>query len=271
MNRNVKNIRPGRLNIPKVFLLLIAIVIIVLGIYTIKTIIGPNYDSKYSEMFNAGEIINPAIEYVGVFSSGVLDFVKTEITSSKFLDFGQGEVSDVPQMENPLGDYETEGEVGGDGETTPSDMVEDAVDTDTLGDATEEPVEGEEEEETEVEKVVVKDEDKKDIIKYILILIKAYNLHNPPFSSNTPKIELNFDGEIFNAEIITGEIYIDEGPIEGKDIIIYSNWNEAIVMSKGLDETRQSFSSGGTLIEQICADSVCFLKGYKEVYDEISA
>jgi NADH:ubiquinone oxidoreductase subunit E len=40
-------------------------------------------------------------------------------------------------------------------------------------------------------------------------------------------------------------------------------------MSKGLDEIKESFSSGNTLIEQVCENSVCFLKGYKEVYDEL--
>ena len=40
---------------------------------------------------------------------------------------------------------------------------------------------------------------------YILYNIKAYNLHNPPISSDTPKVEFSIDNDIYNAEITNVE------------------------------------------------------------------
>ena len=280
MNRNTRHIRPSRLSTPKIFLWLLAIAIIILGAYTVKEIIGPNYDSKYSEMLNAGEVINPAIEYVGVLGGGVMDFVKTEIETSKFLDldfFKNDE--ETPEMDNPLDKYEgppmndTINPVAGDGEkyieNPPIQDIEELEENNTKDGGIEDELKDEVEE--EIGEIVVKDEDKEDMLKYILILIKAYNLHNPPFSSDTPKMEIDMDGEMFNAEVVAGEIYIRGGDIEREDVIISSNWGEAVIMSQGPEYIKNSFASGRTTLEQVCDTKVCFLKGYKEVYDEINS
>ena len=261
------------MNLPKIILGFLVTIVVILGIYTLMTIVGPNYDYKYAEMLSSGEIINPAMEYVGDIGEGAWNFLSQEITTSKFLNISMilpardspdddVEAPDVqsPETESPLDDDANQSD--------PLDLPEDDSVVDT------EPVEDEEteieEELEELEDVVVKDEDKKELIKYILILMRAYNLHNPPLSSDTPKMEFDMEGEKFNAEVIKGEIYVNEGPIEGEDVRINSNWGEAVVMSQGLEYVKTSFGSGRSTIEQVCDTKICFLKGYKEIYDELS-
>lgn len=252
------------MNLPRLLLGTLASIIIILGIYTLMVIVGPNYDYKYEEMLSSGEIINPAMEYVGNVGEGVWNFLSEEITSSKFLDLSMIlPANEEPEQTGSDSGVEITFEIRNDTQDE-NTSIEEEGDVEDIGDSEEDAIE------EELEEIVVKDEDKKDLIKYILVLMKAYNLHNPPFSSNTPKMEFDMEGEKFNAEIIQGEIYIDEGRIDGEDVRVHSNWGEAVVMSKGLDYIKTSFGSGRSTIEQVADDKTCFLKGYKEVYEELS-
>ena len=99
------------MNFPKLMLGMLASVVIILSIYTIMVIVGPNYDSKYAEMFSSGEIINPALEYVGDIGDTVWGFISDEIATSTFLNKSMilqsnERAGETPVMENPLEDYE---------------------------------------------------------------------------------------------------------------------------------------------------------------------
>jgi len=81
-------------------------------------------------------------------------------------------------------------------------------------------------------------------VYYLLYKIKAYNLHNPPVSSDTPKIELVIEQEVYSAEIIKGKIIVEKGAKQDKDILITTNKREAIKMLRNSSYIFESFSSG---------------------------
>lgn len=43
-------------------------------------------------------------------------------------------------------------------------------------------------------------------VNYLLYNLGANNLHNPPFSSDTPKIEIVVGDDVFTSEVISGKI-----------------------------------------------------------------
>ena len=72
---------------------------------------------------------------------------------------------------------------------------------------------------TDEQAVVEFDED---FVFYLLYSIKAYNLHNPPLSSNYPKMEVDVGGDIFSASVKKGLIEVERGGIEEEDVVIRS-------------------------------------------------
>ena len=105
---------------------------------------------------------------------------------------------------------------------------------------------------------------------YILYSIKAYNLHNPPLSSNTPKIEFLIDDESFNAEIVDGAINVKKGIIADEDIIIRTTKEEGVKMTQSKDYVQESFSSGKSGIELVAGKVNLFSKGYLNMYTELT-
>ena len=67
-------------------------------------------------------------------------------------------------------------------------------------------------------------------VYYLLVSIKAYNLHNPPLSSSTPKMNIYVDDLTYNAEIVNGEIKIYIGETNNQDINIRTTKEEAVKM-----------------------------------------
>ncbi len=107
-------------------------------------------------------------------------------------------------------------------------------------------------------------------VYYLLVNIKAYNLHEPMFSSDTPKMEIDVGGDIFNAEILEGEIGVASGGIGGEDVIIRTSKEEAVKMIRDKDYVKESFETGGSSIELIAEETTLFLKGYLKIYDELT-
>lgn len=105
---------------------------------------------------------------------------------------------------------------------------------------------------------------------YLLYSIKAYNLHNPPLSSNVPKIEIHVEGEIFNAVIESGAINVEKGSIAEKDIIITTNKDEAIKMMNDKNYVTESFNAGKSTIELVADKTTLFAKGYLGLYNELT-
>jgi hypothetical protein len=106
------------------------------------------------------------------------------------------------------------------------------------------------------------------LIEYLLVLLKAYNLDE--YKSEVPKIQFYLDEMPYFIEIIGGEIQIEEGIMEGEDIIIGTIQEELIKMTSDQEYIKTSFESGGSTIELIGEDIELFMKGYLEIYNEIN-
>jgi hypothetical protein len=107
-----------------------------------------------------------------------------------------------------------------------------------------------------------------EIIKNLLVEIKAYNLHEIPLTKNTPKIEIFLDDNVYNAEIISGEIYVKKGEINTEDIIIRTSLDEISKISSGEKNIQESLTSGNIKIEIISDKSTLLLKGYGSLLGE---
>lgn len=109
----------------------------------------------------------------------------------------------------------------------------------------------------------------KEAITYILIFFKAYNLHNPPLSSNTPKIQFQIGSHNYNSEIIFGEIYTNSGEIPNPDIKIKTSKEEFIKMVFDYDYLKESINSEKSSIDLVKDKTELYLKGYNELYSEM--
>ncbi len=107
-------------------------------------------------------------------------------------------------------------------------------------------------------------------VYYLLYSINAYNLHNPPLSSDTPKIEIYVDSDVYNAEISNGEIYVAKGEISTEDIIIKTTKEEAVNMLQDKKYISQSFSSGNSQIQLVASKVTLFGKGYLSLYNQLT-
>ncbi|MDP1695545.1 MAG: hypothetical protein Q8L29_01375 [archaeon] len=107
-------------------------------------------------------------------------------------------------------------------------------------------------------------------VSYLLYNIGAWQLHNPPLSSDTPKIEIDVGDEIYNAVVEKGNINVQKGKIDSKDIIIILTKEEAVKMMKDSNYVKESFKSGGSRIELVAGETTLFLKGYLKLYNELS-
>ncbi|MBS3088235.1 hypothetical protein J4402_00475 [Candidatus Pacearchaeota archaeon] len=107
-------------------------------------------------------------------------------------------------------------------------------------------------------------------VYYLLVNIKAYNLHEPLASSDTPKIELYIGEDIFNAEVKDGEIDVNGGEIEGEDIIIRTSKEEAVEMTREKNYIKSSFENGKSSIELVSGKTELFSKGYLKLYTELT-
>lgn len=107
-------------------------------------------------------------------------------------------------------------------------------------------------------------------VYYVLYVIKAYNLHNPPLSSDTPKISFFVDQDAYNAEIINGNILINRGEISGGDIIISTSKEDAVKIMKDPNYVRESYRNGSSKIELMAGKATLFAKGYLNLYKEVT-
>ncbi len=110
-----------------------------------------------------------------------------------------------------------------------------------------------------------------DFIYYVLVGIKAYNLHAPPLSSDTPKIEFRTDDEVFNAEIVEGRITVRRGEVNNEDIVITAPKIEVVKMIRDRSYIQESFASGNSRIELVVFEGVLAAKGYLKIYNALTA
>ena len=108
-------------------------------------------------------------------------------------------------------------------------------------------------------------------VYYLLYNIGASDLHSPPFSSAVPQIKFYINDDIYNAEIIDGQIKVNEGEIEGEDIIIRTTTEEAVKMVVDQNYVANSFSNGLSSIELVAGKLELASKGYLKIYDRLNS
>ena len=108
-----------------------------------------------------------------------------------------------------------------------------------------------------------------DDVYYLSIIVEAYNLHNAPFSDDTPKIELNADGEVYSVEVIEGQIIVERGEIYGEDITIYSAKEEIVKMLMDPDYIVESFGKGLSSVELVEDEVTLAAKGYLQLHETL--
>lgn len=109
----------------------------------------------------------------------------------------------------------------------------------------------------------------KEIVNYASVVMKLYNLHNIPFTSITPKIQIYIDENTYFVEVSKGNIIINEGEGENEDIIIRTTHDEIFKIIKGEISAEESFSLGKTSIELVANKVILFSKGYLSLYEDL--
>ncbi len=109
-----------------------------------------------------------------------------------------------------------------------------------------------------------------DFVYYLLYSVKAYNLHNPPLSADTPKMKMYIDEDVYSAEIKKGEILVNKEEIESEDAVLITTTEEAVKMVMDKERIQESFGSGKSTIELKAEKSTLFAKGYLGLYTELT-
>jgi len=107
-------------------------------------------------------------------------------------------------------------------------------------------------------------------VYYLLYQIKAYNLHNPPLSSDEPKLLLYADENVYGASVNKGKIIVNNGEISNYDIVIRTTVLEGVLMLQDKNYISKSFQDGKSTIELVGTKSSLFGKGYLNLYTELT-
>jgi len=107
-------------------------------------------------------------------------------------------------------------------------------------------------------------------IKSMALILGLNELHNPPFSSDTPKIQVYLSKSPYSVEIINKEILVRQSLIKNPDLIIRTNIEEAGKMSSDKNYIKESFNSGNSEVEIVAGKMTLLLKGYDKVYSKIA-
>ena len=113
------------------------------------------------------------------------------------------------------------------------------------------------------------EEIEKELVNYASIVLKLYNLHNIPFTSITPKIQIYVEKNPYLVEITKGVIIIDSKAINNPDIIIRTTYEEVFKIIENEDYAGESVSLGKTTVEAVADKFTLFAKGYLTLLDEI--
>src|SRR3989344_3616576 len=107
-------------------------------------------------------------------------------------------------------------------------------------------------------------------IEYLFYELKAYELHNPPLSKDTPRIELDVDSEKYNVLISNGLIKVYFGEIDDEDIMIKTSKEEIVKSLQDKEYIKESFSSGKSEFELVANKATLFSKGYLSLYKDLT-
>lgn len=106
------------------------------------------------------------------------------------------------------------------------------------------------------------------LINYASVILKLYNLHNIPFTSINPKVQVTIDSDSYYVEIVKGNIIIETWQIRNPDAKISTTREEILKIANNNDYATDSISSGETNIELTANKLVLFSKGYWGLYKE---
>lgn len=110
-------------------------------------------------------------------------------------------------------------------------------------------------------------EEEIEFLNYLLVKFKVYNLHDIPFTQDTPKIQIYLEDRAYYAEIIQGEINIEVGgETKARDVTIRIPFEEAFEISLDEKTLEESVNSGISEIEPVVDNNTLFLKGYLNVF-----
>jgi len=109
-----------------------------------------------------------------------------------------------------------------------------------------------------------------DAIKSMASALGLSSLHNPPFSSDTPKIQVYLSDSPYSIEVISGKVSAKQSNIQNPDLIIKTNLEEIGKMVADKDYIKQSFNSGNSNIEIVAGEMTLLLKGYTKIYSSIA-
>lgn len=110
-------------------------------------------------------------------------------------------------------------------------------------------------------------------ISYFLSELGAYKLHNPPGSTDMPRIEVILGERVYGAEVVAGQVGITNGALSNPDIRIISSKEEIIAAIRSGNirgYTERSVAEGRMQVENIGPYSSLLYKGYLNFYDEMS-
>ena len=110
-------------------------------------------------------------------------------------------------------------------------------------------------------------------LSYVLSELGFYKLHNPPLSSDTPKINIKLDESWFTSELKQGKIYTKPGSTQNPDLVIYTSSDEiieALKQTNPKEYMKTSISSEKTRLELTASYSKLFSKGYLSLYQELT-
>ena len=110
-------------------------------------------------------------------------------------------------------------------------------------------------------------------LSYILAEIGFYQTHNPPLSSETPKINIKADDDWYSSEVGKGQIHTKKDAFENPDLIIYTSSEEILqaINSEQVEEyMKNSVAQGTTTLELKANYATLFSKGYLPLYKELT-
>ena len=118
---------------------------------------------------------------------------------------------------------------------------------------------------------VYSDHAQKELIKALFTSLKLQDIHEIPYLKITPKIQIYIQQETFfinsyYLEVKSGEVIIEDGVIQEKDIIIHTTEEEIQKIIEDENYIRESLISGKTNIEKTTSDFILFSKGYPELF-----
>ena len=109
----------------------------------------------------------------------------------------------------------------------------------------------------------------KDYVLYLLVSLGVQELHNTPLSSDTPKILVRVNDEVFSAEVRKGRVSLREREIDDEDIIIWTSREEVVKMLRDKNYIESSFVSGKSGFQLSSGKAELIAKGYLSLYNNL--